>query len=73
MPKLEVTRELKCLNHCDVTPSLEHHHCDRLSGQCITDNQLGNDIEADLLIRDGLNHANGDGVNETDNLRAEEN
>jgi len=70
--KFEVTGESKRLSHGNVTPGLEHHHCDGMSGESITDDQFGDDVQADLLIGDGLDHANGDDVHEGDDEREDE-
>ena len=69
MAELKVIRELQRLSHCDVTPGLEHHHRDGLAGQGVADDKLRDDIETDLLVSDGLDHADGDDVDEGDDLR----
>lgn len=66
MPKLEVGRKLQSLSHSDVSPGLEHHHSDWPSGKSIPDDKFGDDVQADLLVGDGLDHANGDHVDEGD-------
>ena len=68
MTQLEVTRERQGLSHGDVTPGLEHHHSDGLAGEQVTDDQLSDDVQTDLLVSDGLNDTNGDGVEESNNL-----
>jgi len=62
--ELEVGRELKCLCHGNVTPGLEHHHSNWASWKHVSDNEFGNDIQANLLVSDGLDHTNGDDVEE---------
>ena len=42
MAELKVGRELECLGHGDVAERLEHHHRDRLAGEGVADDQLGN-------------------------------
>ena len=69
MAELEVRRELQSLGHGDVTPGLEHHHCDGAAGQRVTDDELSNDVETDLLVGYGLDHANGDDVDESNDLK----
>ena len=67
---LEIVGELQGLSHGDVTPGLEHHHSDGLAGEQVTDDQLSDDVQTDLLVSDGLNDTNGDGVKESNNLCA---
>lgn len=50
--KLEVGGERKTLGHGDVTPSLEHHHGDRATRKGVTDDELSDDVETDLLTVD---------------------
>jgi len=64
MAEFEVRSELQRLGHGNVTPGLEHHHSDWASGEGISDDQFSNNIEPDLLISDGLNHADGNNVEE---------
>jgi len=56
---LEVSGKLQCLGHCNITPSLEHHHGDRSARKGITDDEFSNDIKTNLLVSDSLNHSNG--------------
>ena len=70
MAKLKVRSERKSLCHSNVAPGLEHHHSDGLAGEQVTDDQLGDDVQTDLLVSDGLNDTNGDGVEESNNLDA---
>lgn len=60
--ELKVTRELKRLHHGDITPCLEHHHRNRTARKGISDDQLRDDVEPNLLVRDGLNHTDGDRI-----------
>ena len=72
MSKLEIARELQRLGHCDITPRLEHHHGNRLSGERVTNDKFRNDVETDLLIGDGLDHADGNNVEEGDDESEDE-
>ena len=62
MTEFEVACESECLCHCDISPCLEHHHCDRASGEGVADDEFGDDVKADLLVRNCLDHADGDDV-----------
>ena len=53
---LEIVGELQGLSHGDVTPGLEHHHSDGLAGEQVTDDQLSDDVQTDLLVSDSLDH-----------------
>jgi len=53
------------LSHSNVSPCLEHHHGDRTSWKGVPNDKFSDDIQADLLIGDGLNHSNGDSVYES--------
>lgn len=62
-----VSNDIKNANtlcHGNVSPGLEHHHRYGSSGEGVTDDQLGDDVEANLLIGDGLNHTNRDDIGE---------
>ena len=65
MTQFEVGGECQCLSHGNVTPCLEHHHRHRSSRKSVSDDKFGDDVEADLLVSDGLNHADGDHVEES--------
>lgn len=52
------------LIHSDVAPCFEHHHCHWTAGKPISNNQLGDNVQPNLLIGDRLNHSNGDDVEE---------
>ena len=56
------------MEHGDVSPCLEHHHGDGLSREHIPDNQLGDDIQANDLVRYGCDDTNGDDVDEGNEL-----
>jgi hypothetical protein len=62
--ELHVTRESERLSHGDVTPSLEQHHGDGLAGKHEADDELGDDVEADLLVGNSLDHSDGNDVEE---------
>ena len=68
MAKLEIRGELQSLSHRDVAPGLEHHHSDRMPGESVANDELGNNVEPDLLVGDSLNDADGDDVHEGDDL-----
>lgn len=68
MTQLKIGRECQRLSHGDVTPRLEHHHRDGAPGQSVSNNQFCDHIETYLLIRDSLDHANRDDVDECDDL-----
>lgn len=46
--------------------SFEHHHGDWASGKHVSDDQLGDDVQSNLLIGNGLDHTNGNGVDKGD-------
>lgn len=48
-----------------VTPRLEQHHGNGAAGKHVTENHLGNDVQTSLLVGDGLNHADGNEEEET--------
>jgi len=54
------------LSHSNITPSLEHHHREGASWEGISDDQLSNDVETNLLIRDSLDHADRNNIEERD-------
>ena len=49
MAELEVGREEQSLRHGDVTPGLEHHHCDGSTGEGVTDDKFGDDAKLNYL------------------------
>ena len=55
--ELEVRRELQRLRHGGVTPGLEQHHSDRTAREGVPDDELSDDVQPDLLVRDRLDHA----------------
>lgn len=70
--QLKVGRESQSLSHSDVTPSLEHHHCDRVAGQRVSNNQLRDDVQSHLLISDGLDHSDRNDIDKGDNQSEDE-
>ena len=46
--------------HGRRTPSLEKHHWEVLSGNHITNDQLGDDVQTKLVGGNGLNDTDGD-------------
>lgn len=66
--ELEVRREEQSLSHGDVTPGFEHHHRNRATGEGITDDKLGYNVETDLLVSDGLDDADRNNVDEGNDL-----
>ena len=62
--ELKVRDKEYCLNRRDVTPGLEHHHCDRSTWEQIADDKLRDDVKTDLLVRDSRNDTNRDRINE---------
>ena len=63
---LHVVDERHALRHGDVSVRLEDHHGNGLAGNSETDDQFRDDVETDLLVRDGLDHADGQGQNDGD-------
>jgi len=59
MPHLEILQEVKRLGHADVAVALEDHHGDWAAGKHVTDDELGDDIQTDLPVGNGLDHADG--------------
>ena len=70
--ELEVGGEGERLRHGDVAPGLEHHHGDGAAGERVADDELRDDVQADLLVRDRLDDADGDDVEERDEQREDE-
>lgn len=66
MAQLEIASELQSLGHGHVAPSLKHHHSDWTAWEGVAHNKLGDDVKADLDVRDGLDHANWNRVCERD-------
>jgi len=56
------SRNMPTLCHGDITPCLEKHHGNGMSGESVSNDKFSDDVEADLLISDGLDHADGDNV-----------
>lgn len=57
---LQVGGEGERLRHGDVAVRLEHHHREGPPGLHVPDDELGDDVEAQLDVGDGLDHADGD-------------
>lgn len=64
MAELEVARELKRLHHSNITPCLEHHHRNRAARKGVADDQFRDDVEPNLLVRNGLDHTDRDSIHE---------
>ncbi len=62
--QLEITRELQRLRHGNITPCLEQHHRNRTTRKRVSNDELRDDVEPNLLVRNGLDHANRDGIHE---------
>ena len=60
------------LSHGNVTPSLKHHHREGAPWEGISDDQLSYDVETDLLIRDSLDHSDGNNIEERDHESEDE-
>ena len=60
------------LRHGNVTPSLKHHHREGAPWEGISNDQLSNDVETDLLVRDSLNHSDGNNIEERDHESKDE-
>ena len=54
--KLQVGGKCKTLGHGDVSIRLKQHHGDGAARLHITDDELGNDVETELNVGDGLDH-----------------
>ena len=62
MAEFEVASKLKRLCHGDIAPCLEQHHRNRAAREGVSNNQLCDDVQPNLLVRYGLDHANGNNV-----------
>jgi hypothetical protein len=62
--QLEIARKLQRLRHGNIAPCLEHHHRNRTARKGVSDDQLRDDIEPNLLVRNRLDHTDRDGVHE---------
>ena len=65
VPELEVRRKCKSLSHGDVAPRLEHHHRNRAPRKCIANNEFGNNIQPNLLVGNGLDHADRNDIDKS--------
>lgn len=72
VPNFHVANERHALRHRDVTVCLEDHHRNGFAGNSETDDQLGDDVETDLLVGDGLDHTDGEGQDNGDGQGKEE-
>ena len=70
--ELEVGGEGEGLRHGDVAVRLEEHHGDGAAGLHVADDEFGDDVEAELDVGNGLDHANGDHEDEGDEEGDEE-
>ena len=52
------------LGHGNVTPGLEHHHGNGTSRERIAYDELCDDVQADLLVSDGLDHPDRNDIGE---------
>lgn len=57
--QFHVLHKGKSLSHCNVSISLEQHHGIWSSGQHVSDEELGENVETKLDVCNGLDHANG--------------
>lgn len=64
MTKLHVRRKVDSLR-CGVdSPGLEHQQCDRMTGKCVTSNEFKNDIQINVLAKQGwVNDLSLSGIN----------
>lgn len=60
MGQFQVLHKGEPLCHGDVAVCLEQHHRQRLSWNGVTDDEFGENIEAQLNVGECLDHANGD-------------
>lgn len=58
MSKFEVTHKAEGLAHGDVAECLEDHESKGTSGLDIAKHELGQDVETDLVVGDGLDDSN---------------
>ncbi len=56
--ELQVARDFKCLNHGLMTPCLEQHHRNWVVRNCVSDDQLRDDVEPSFQVRNGLDYTN---------------
>ena len=62
----EIRGEGKSLGHGNVAVRLEQHHGEGPAGLHVADDELGDDVEAELHVGNGLDHADGDGEDSGD-------
>lgn len=66
MAELHVLREVQSLGAADVPIILKDHHGERTTGEDVPDDVLGQQVETQLDIGDGLNDADWHGKDEGD-------
>jgi hypothetical protein len=52
--KLQILTEIQCLGHDNVSKGLEYHYSNRVSRLNVTDDELSEDVETKLNVREGL-------------------
>lgn len=65
---LEVVGKLQRLGHGNVSPGLEQHHSNRFAGKQVADDKLSDDVQANLLVGNGLDDTDWNSIEETNNL-----
>ena len=63
---LEAVEQRERLVHWDEAHGLEHHRAERVGGERIASHELGEDVDAEELVRDGAHDADGDDEEERD-------
>uniref|UniRef100_A0A1Y1MPB9 Uncharacterized protein n=1 Tax=Photinus pyralis TaxID=7054 RepID=A0A1Y1MPB9_PHOPY len=73
MAEFEILGKVQRLRHGSVTIVLEHHHRHGFTGNHVTDDKLGQDVQTNLDVRDTLDQTNrdepNDGEKEADDKR----
>lgn len=62
--QLEIAREIQRLRHGNIAPCLEQHHRNRAARKGVSDDQFRDDVEPNLLVCNGLDHTNRDGIHD---------
>lgn len=70
--ELLVRKERDALVHGDVAPGLEQHHGHGLSWPGVSDDELGNDVETNFKVADGVDHSDWDDVDGSDQQSQEQ-
>lgn len=60
MAEFEILGEVQSLRHDQVSVVLKHHHGERAAGDHVADDVLGEDVQAELEIGDGLHDTDRD-------------